>query len=98
MNTFSRLDFQDRITEDLIKKMFVYLNKTFTPVKKEYKFLPVMRRQGMCDVSTIIRHFDRNKVINHLHSQIRNCSTRQRMHIPRWRKYIDIIKETETHN
>ena len=98
MSTFSRLDFADRMDEDIIKKMFVYLNKMVTPKKKEIKFIPLRKKYGISDTRTMIRHFDTQKTIESIEYTIRNCQTRQKAHIPRWRKYIEIINKLETNN
>lgn len=89
-NTFSRLDFIGKET-DLTKKMFTYLHKTFSPVRKEIHFIPVQKRNGITDCRTEVKFFDKNTVIEQLKDRIINCNGRQKPYIPRWKQYIDTI-------
>jgi glycerol-3-phosphate responsive antiterminator len=92
-NTFSLLNFNDEIIakDDSVVKLFKFLKKNISPVKKDIKWLMRQKKNGMTECRTIVGYYNTEDVLEYIDSLINTCHTRQKEHIPMWKLHKKLI-------
>ena len=90
--TFSRLDFEARWDERIVKTMFLYLGKFHTPVRTSHTTIKKMARYDYVDMIVDVKHYNKQEAIDLLKEKISRQDRYSNRYNHIWEQYIEILE------